>query len=216
MADQTTKAASGGPLSRVCATTAENGHSDRIADVAVPAPTDAAVPPSAVDDARPSLNPADVAAVRIAQPEDIDGVMALARLMHGEVGIYPINEVKVRQALLDSVRRGLIGVIGHPRPYACLCLSMRALWYSDEPYIGEFMFFVHPEHRKSNYARSLIAWAKFVSDKLQMPLALTVFNTKKTASKVKFCERQLENVGALFMHNRKLAQVPNFDAEEAL
>lgn len=158
--------------------------------------------------------PASASAVRIAQPEDIEGVMALARLMHSEVGILPLDEAKTRAELAGAIGRGLVGVTGYPLPRACLCMTINAPYYSQSKMLVEFMFFVHPDHRKTSYARSLIAWAKFVSDGIGLPLLLGVFGVKRTAAKVRLCERQLEHVGATFMHNRHLTEARIADRAE--
>lgn len=165
----------------------------------------AAAPVSAAEDARPLLKPADVSVVRIAQPEDIEGLMDLARMMHGEVGLLPFCEWKVRAAITQAVKARLVGVTGHPQVHGCLCLEIGEPYYTEAKLLIEFLFFVHPDHRQGDYARSLLAWAKFLSDGIAMPLMVGVFGTKRTEGKIRLCGRQLQQVGATFMHNLHFA-----------
>ena len=65
-------------------------------------------------------------------------------------------------------------------------------------------FFVHPDHRRTNYAKTLIAWAKHFSDRMGLVLELSVYNDKRTEAKTKLCNRMLEPLGGLFIHNRML------------
>ena len=158
------------------------------------------------EDTAPLLKPADISLVRIAQPEDIEGLMALARLMHREIGMLPLDEGKVRAAISHAVHGGLVGVTGHPEVHGCMCLQIGEAWYTRTRQANEFMFFVHPEHRRAGYARSLLAWGKFMSDGIGMPFAMAIFGNKRNAGKIRLCERQLEQVGAVFMHNRPAVQ----------
>lgn len=168
--------------------------------------------------AAPDLSPVRVATdpslVRIARLEDIDGLMALARLMHEEVGIFSLDEDRARDKFSQAIASGVIGVIGDRGLYGCICFDISAAWYSSMPMLAEFMFFVHPEHRRTAYARSLIGWAKYVANGAELPLRMGIFGLKQTDAKVRLCERQLEYVGSFFMHNRHLAQVPPVDAEK--
>lgn len=183
-------------------------HSDPIDD-GPPAPGRQHVVDRSNEPDRPRFEPADVSTVRIAQREDIEGIMALSRLMHAEVGLLPFDEDKVRAAIVEAVQGGLVGVTGYPDVCGCMCLNVGEAWYTRTRQINEFMFFVHPDHRKAGHARSLLAWGKFMGDGVGMPFFMGVFGEKRTAAKIRLCERHMRQVGAAFMHYRAPAGAPD-------
>ncbi len=100
----------------------------------------------------------DLGLIRPAQPKDFTAIMDLCRLMHAETGIYAVDEKKVATVVINTINMdgGIIGLIGDPAPVAIIILAVGSAWYSSEQYLGEMMFFVHPDHRRSTYARTLL------------------------------------------------------------
>ena len=141
--------------------------------------------------------------VRMATPADFDGVMNLCRLMYAEGGYDQWDEEKVRQA----VRRGcvdkqsLIGVIDSAEgPAAVIILELAQPWYSSEWFLSDAMNFVHPDYRRSDFAKSLIKYARHLSDNLNVPLRLGVVSNVRTEAKCKMIGRHLTKVGEFFEH----------------
>lgn len=153
--------------------------------------------------------------VRLAVPEDREGLLNLCVELHDENGLFPISIAKVGQ-MLDRAfdRRGaIIGVIGDVgAPTAAIYLALDQMYYSEAWFLNEGFNFVHPDHRHSDYARQLIAYAKVCSDKLQVPLMMGILSNHRTESKTRFYERQLDKAGAYFVYNRQLAGPGAWDA----
>lgn len=161
---------------------------------------------------------ASQSAVRAAGPEDKDEVWRLFRLCHKENGQTSLCESKVNyyiDRLLDpgnitandSGPRGLIGVIGPVGALeAVIMLGFGSQWYSDEITLDEYLNFVDPEHRSSEHAKTLIAYAKHMVDRIRsashpdLKLIIGVLSTKRTAAKVRLYERQLVPAGAFFVY----------------
>lgn len=161
-------------------------------------------------------------AIMADQPE----IWRLFRLHHDENGIFPLSERKV-QYLLDRILspaqiaaddtgpRGLIGVIG---PVGALegmiMLVLGAPWYSDEITMDDCTNFVDPPHRRSEHARTLIAYSKHLVDTVRIghptfKMMLGVLSTERTAAKIRLYGRELdEPVGAFFMYPRESGVKP--------
>jgi len=146
--------------------------------------------------------------VRLAVPEDAERIVALCEMLHEENGLFPLSLAKVH-ALLDRAflkQGGIIGVIGEVgEPVAAIYLALDQMYYSETWFLNEAFNFVSPDHRKSDYARKLIAYAKACSDAMQMPLLMGILSNQRTEVKARLYERQLEKAGAYFVHNRKFS-----------
>jgi hypothetical protein len=150
--------------------------------------------------------------VRIAKPEDEAEVHAFLKLMHEENGIFEWDDEKTREFIsrATSRRYGVIGIIeGDEALEGMICLIPDQLWYSSDWFLNEVFNFVHPDYRRSTRAKDLIAFAKNISDEMQLPLILGVVSNYRTEAKVKLYERQFPKAGAFFMYNNSLTRVPN-------
>lgn len=142
--------------------------------------------------------------VRIAEPTDTDEVVDMFRLMHEENGIFQLDEERTYNFIRMATERrhGVIGVIdGEQGIDGMICLIPDQLWYSSEWFLNEVFNFVHPDCRKSTRAKSLIGFAKQMSDEMAIPLILGVVSNYRTEAKVKLYERQFPKAGAFFIHN---------------
>lgn len=152
--------------------------------------------------------------VRLAVIEDRPGLIELTTQLHGENGLFARAEDKV-QRMLDRYynREGaVIGVIGEVAvPVATIYLGIDQLIYTDDWALVEQWNFVHPEHRRSNYARQLIAYAKQVSDGMKLPLLTGILSNKRTEAKVRLYEQMMEKAGAYFVYNRKFSNAHGWD-----
>jgi hypothetical protein len=143
--------------------------------------------------------------VRFAVPADEDAMFDLGVLAHAEAAQHSMDEEKVRAALNAMCHRrsamaGVIGPEGGPLKGMVL-LQLDCIWYSPEFQLLELTNFVHPEHRRSHYAKQLINFAKRCSDNLDIDLMIGVVSNERTKAKVRLYERQLPNVGSFFCYH---------------
>lgn len=146
--------------------------------------------------------------VRLALPEDREGIVSLTRLLHDENGLFALAPTKV-EVMLDRFykREGaIIGVIGDVgAPVAVIYLSIHQPIYTNDWVLGEEFNFVHPDHRRTRHARNLIAYAKHLSDEAELPFVIGILSNQRTEAKIRLYEQVLEKAGAFFVYNRKYA-----------
>lgn len=153
--------------------------------------------------------------VRVAGPEDYEGIMALARLLNKENSVFPMNEEKVAQHVIPSLFRdgGIMGVIGKPDHIEGLVLlRIHSQWYSDGEFLEEMCVYVHPKYRasKGGRARKLVEFAKKVSEELKIPLMIGVLSNNRTDAKTKLYERQFGSpAGSFFLYGVKTGELAN-------
>lgn len=150
--------------------------------------------------------------VRAARPEDEDNIFKLLCLLYDENAPFQMSEKKVRRMIAEGARDRsvIIGVIDAPD--GTIAGSVGALfaqwWHTEDWHIDEMWNFVHPEHRKSSYARDLISYMKWVSERMEMSLHMGIITATKMEAKIRLYRRQMLPVGALFVHNIKAAGGP--------
>ena len=151
--------------------------------------------------------------VRAAGPDDLEGIMALARLLNVENSVFPLDEEKAQQLIIPSLFKdgGIIGVIGSKdKIEAVVMLRVASNWYSNGSFLEEMCIYVHPEYRsaKGGRARKLIEFAKKCSDELEMPLMIGVMSNSKTDAKVRLYERQFGSPsGSFFLYGVKTGEL---------
>lgn len=155
--------------------------------------------------------------VRPAVLSDEPEIWRLLRLMHEENALFPLSEHKVQFYLDRALRpheisaddtgpRGIIGAIGPSGSLeAMIMLVLSAPWYSDVIGMDDCVSFVDPNHRRSDHAKVLIAYAKNMVDEIRkshsdFTMTLGVVSTQRTAAKIRLYERQLTQVGAYFIY----------------
>ena len=155
--------------------------------------------------------------VRAAIPADEPELWRLFRLMHQEVGLYPLSEPKVQDYLRrvlypetipinDTGPRGIIGVIGLPaRLEAAIMLVLSSVWYSESITLMDALNFVDPEFRQSDHAKTLIGYGKHVVDEIRkehsdFQMMIGIVSTKRTAAKIRLFRRQMVEAGAVFLY----------------
>ena len=152
--------------------------------------------------------------VRVADSGDEDALMDLAHHLHGENGLFDIDDTAVRYAFRKAIigpveqRHGIIGVIGSQYDLeGAIFLEPSCLWYTTKPCLMEMFSFVYPKYRSSSNSTDLIAFAKHVSDHFNIPLMIGVLSNKRTEAKVILYRRALgEPTGAFFLHNAVTGQ----------
>lgn len=104
---------------------------------------------------------------------------------------------------------GLVGVIGGApgEPLeAMIIMRLGHPWYSQEHILDEKAIYVSPEFRaaKGGRARKLAEWAKYISEKLGIPLAIGVLSNSRTEAKIRLYERVFgAPAGVYFLYNAK-------------
>jgi hypothetical protein len=149
--------------------------------------------------------------VRFALPSDEDEIFALLAMAHAEIGIFKVNRDKVRAVVRSATARqnGIIGVIEKDsRIVGTVGLSMGdAYWYTTDQMLFEIWNFVHPEFRRSNFAKVLIDFTKKCSDWFcahgtHVPLFSGVVSNKQTEQKcILYRRRGLKPVGQFYIYN---------------
>lgn len=141
--------------------------------------------------------------VRMAEPADRQPLWELMIMLHGENGLFSVSPTKV-DAMLDRYynRQGaLVGVIGDVgSPVAAIYLEITQAVYSDDYMLCEQFNFVHPDHRRSSYAKQLIAYAKRCSDGLTLPLMVGILSNKRTEAKMVLYDKWLTRAGGYYIY----------------
>jgi hypothetical protein len=146
--------------------------------------------------------------VRYGNPNDIYGMMDLAKLCTQENGLLKPSILKILGEIWSSLHHdhGLVGVIGAPDAplEAAILLRIDTMPYSDENVLAERAIFVHPDFRsaKGGRASRLCEFAKQTSDALDLPLLIGVLSSERAAGKVRLYERHFgEPSGAYWLYH---------------
>jgi hypothetical protein len=157
------------------------------------------------------------ATVRIATRADADALMAVCRELHGENGLFAMDDEMVRGMLARAFDRrgGIIGVIEKDgRIEGSIYILISNFWYSRDNHLEELWSWVRPDCRKSDHAVTLIEFAQTCAKELDLPLVIGVITNRRMAGKVRLYRRKLGYpAGAFFVFNAKW-QTPNEAAGE--
>lgn len=150
---------------------------------------------------------------------DEDAIFECLTKLHGENGMWPMNNDKVWAQIKVATRAegngfqiiGLIkGDTGNIEGLIWLLLTDS--WYSDFISFNERLLFVVPECRRSTHAKQLVQFAKWCSDRMsdtlskdegqqqEIPLIIGIQTFKALEQKMRLYQRQFKQVGATFMH----------------
>lgn len=145
--------------------------------------------------------------VRVAVSEDAPSIYAMCKMLHEENGIASWSEDKIRGSIGGALagKKAVIGVIG-PRgaPVAMIILHIGSMWYSDDIHLEDRGTFVHPDYRRTSYAKDLLDFAKLAAEDLKIPLLMGIVSNERTEQKVRLFRRRLGPLaGAYFIWNRK-------------
>jgi len=149
--------------------------------------------------------------VREGVVEDFPELMRLAMDATKENAFVNPDEMMLAQHMYAALAKkmGVAGVIGggpgEPLEGA-IVLRIGSLWYSPELILEEKAIYVAPEFRsaKGGRARKLAEWAKGVSEKLGIPLAIGVLSNSRTEAKIRLYERVFgAPAGVYFLYNAK-------------
>lgn len=150
--------------------------------------------------------------VRFAAPGDEQNALRLMRLAHAEQPIFSLNEEKmlkvIRRCTQPEPHKGEFGGLalidgpeGQLEGYLLMLVTQH--WFSDDWHVDEISNFVDPAIRakRPGHAKSLINFAKWFAEQMNMPLIMGILSTKRLEAKIKLYGRQLTPAGAVFVHN---------------
>ncbi len=153
--------------------------------------------------------------VRLVQCGDERALYNFIESGHKESAVYALSSSKVNSYIDAAINRTIpiiIGIIDSPTKNeiaASICISYEQQWYTDEWHLGELWNNVRPDYRKSNYAKDLIQFGKWVSDTAGKAFNMGIVTTDRMEAKIRLYRRQeLKQVGAYFMYNMDLAHGP--------
>lgn len=145
--------------------------------------------------------------LRIATPDDLPGIMELAREICQENGFLRANLALLASEFWPALHsdHGICAVIGKPtKPIEGLVLlRIGTMWYSEEIVLEEKVLCVGSKYRaaKGGRARALCEFSKKTSDSLGLPLLIGILSQGRQAAKVRLYTRQFgEPAGAFFLY----------------
>lgn len=147
--------------------------------------------------------------VRLAEPEDLPELLNLMRVACKEDTQHEMNDEKVFHMVMRHYNKqgamvAVIGELGFPVAY---CLSViDPIWYSDAWQLLELSLFVHPDHRKTTFAKQMMKFMKTASEGLKLDLTIGVFSNSRTEAKIRLYQRQFPQVGAYFCFRPQAAE----------
>lgn len=156
--------------------------------------------------------------VRPAEERDEENLFAILCMAYKENAPYKINPNKVRLMISAASRDKdvIIGVIDAPDGSGRIAATVGAMfsqwWYTDDWHIEDCWNYVHPEYRKSTFAKDLLNYSKWIAEKMSMPLHVGILTAERMESKVRFFARQMPQVGASFVYNMEAASGPIAEA----
>ena len=128
---------------------------------------------------------------------------------HAENGFNPLCSEKVNAVIREATHKkgGVIGLVWGPKGIeASTGLRISEWWYSDRVHLEELWTFVGKDFRRTSHAKSLLKFQKDFSEKmtLAMDYRVNLFTGVLTKiqmeAKVRLYQRELPQVGALFMY----------------
>lgn len=142
--------------------------------------------------------------VRLAHLAEEADLLVLCREIHREQPMHEYDEEKVRAMVQKALNQqgGIIAVIGEPGNLkAALLLLIDPIWWSPSFQLLELFNFVREDHRRSNYAKQLIQYAKHCADSTGLDLTIGVLANKRTEAKVRLYSRQIAKAGEFFVYS---------------
>ncbi len=154
--------------------------------------------------------------LRIATPDDIEKIGKLLWMMTAEIGVGRVNEQKAREAVNRTLlERDSCCILAERKGavVGCLGLVMTAWWYSDDRFLTDLFFFVHPDHRadknddgeNGGHATRLVSVAKVLARKKGVPLVLQVGTDIDPIPKIRFMRKHMEPFGGAFIFKPEAA-----------
>lgn len=141
------------------------------------------------------------ASVRIAVEADAVELFSFLWEAHEETCRAKKDEEKVWKTIhaATSARRNpVFGIIRRARGIeAAVGLHYQTWWYSVEPVLMSFAFFVHADHRRTDHAADLRTFSAWFAGQIGMPLVMVDWSGAETG-KTRLFARNGERVGSMF------------------
>lgn len=149
-----------------------------------------------------------VPGVRLATKADEGELFGLLSMLHAENAPFSMNRDKVIAGIRYATDRkgGIIFVIDHgQRVVATMGMCVATDWYSDDEYLLERWNYVHPDFRKSDYARKLLEQGKWAHEWFKArgeikPFFCGINSLQRTEAKIRLYARHMPLIGAYFMY----------------
>lgn len=144
--------------------------------------------------------------VRVGTEDDLGNVVNLLADMHAttKLNFPPIDPKKTVDAILKCVREGilLIAQTHDERVVGVLGLQKGSYWFSSHEFIADLVFYVAEDFRASSAGRQLIKAAEAFSDKMKVPLMMSITHGEDPRRKDNLYERTgLKYIGGIFARN---------------
>lgn len=151
---------------------------------------------------------AGVPGVRLATKADEGEIFGLLLLLHAENAMFSMNRDKVIAGIKYATERqgGIIFVIDEgPRVVATMGMCIACDWYTDDQYLLERWNFVHPDYRRSDYARKLLEQGKWAHEWFKakgqlLPFMCGINSFHRLEAKIRMYARHMPCIGAYFMY----------------
>ena len=151
--------------------------------------------------------------VYLAAPTDEDAIFELLLMLHAEMGFFSLNKDKVRAGIRWATEGhgGMIFCINeNNRLVATLGMLLTSDWYTDDEFLLERWNYVHPNYRRSDYARRMLEQAKATSDwftksarkdgRNDVLFMCGINSFDRTEAKVRLYARHIPCIGAYFLY----------------
>ena len=146
--------------------------------------------------------------VRIAVPSDREDLFAFFWEAHEEMNYASKDADKVKATIwtATTVRKNpVFGVIrGTSGIEAAIGLYFSAWWYSNDPVLMSFTFYVHPDHRRTSHASDLREFAAWFAEQIEMPLVL-VHLGDQSSKKATVFQKNTCHIGSMFARGLAVA-----------
>lgn len=145
--------------------------------------------------------------VRLARGDDADALFALVEISDGEWALGLRDDAKVREVIALATAPGdpprpSFGMIEGPAGVeGAVGLYPTELWNCRAMYLRGFYHFVHPQFRRGDHAKSLMAFAEWFADTSDMPLVWELLHPLRTAAKAELYGRRAQPFGGLWLYH---------------
>lgn len=140
--------------------------------------------------------------LRRASLEDADELMTILVAMHDEIALAPMSPQKVSDVLIDALANGVVLVVEHAGQIVGTAgCQIGTPWWSDKKQLSERWVYVRPDKRRGVHppvAVTLLRSLKEIARRLELPLAIGIYNTRQTERKNALYRRFFTPVGEMF------------------
>lgn len=133
-------------------------------------------------------------AIRAATHRDIPAIFDLLVLLHTETPHAPLDHACLRDGIDECLTQGIVMLALSPdgEPVGTVGLCIDRPWFSRENWLCDRWMFVHPAHRRTQHAQSLLQACVVVAKKNKLPLHMAVTgHGPRIAGKIRLFQRVL-------------------------